>query len=106
MKKMMIILLALCFIAPVGVFAGALEGVAGIKLSNQVNGVYFNDGATPPLAYQLSTGHTQGSKVYATGSADAKIYTKSIAGTAFASSDLLADYDAAALSSGTTWTAL
>lgn len=106
MKKMMIILLALCFLAPVGVFAVTLEGIAGVKLSNQVEGTYFTDSTTNPLAYQLSTGHAQGNKVYATGSADARIYTNEIAGASFVSSDLLTSYSADQISSGDTWSAL
>jgi hypothetical protein len=107
MKKMIIILLALCFIAPVGAFALDLtpdgDAFTSIKLSNQVSGTYFALPATAaatPLAYQLSTGHKQGDKVYATGSANTRLYVKD---SSDPDTDLLGAYVADALSSSDDW---
>ena len=109
MKKTLLFILVIAFLLPAGAFAMALGDVvlAGtmpkIKVSQGVSGVYFNNGNANPTAYQVSTGHKQGTKVYASGSKESKLYTINNTGTAgaYKSSDLLSAYDADLASDGT-----
>ena len=112
MKKLLVALLSLGLFAPAAVFAaGALEGVAGIKLSNQVLGTYYSKTATDGTAYELSAGHAKGNRVYASGSLDQKIYYKAVNLTTpsavVVSTDLISSFSDGTFDSDTSnWTAL
>ena len=82
MKKIFIILLALSILVP-SVAMAATTTAAAIEattptagaisvLSNKVTMIYFSSGNL----YAAASGHESGSKVYASGSADTKIYQK------------------------------
>jgi hypothetical protein len=105
MKRIIIALSVFALLVPALSFSSDLEGIADITLSSGVSGYYFDDGAAEPTAYSLSTGHSQGTKVFASGSGESVIYTKDIDGDSFASSDLLQKYSSD-LSSETDWTAM
>ena len=110
MKKLLVALFSLGVLAPSAVFAaGALDGVAGLKLTNQVIGSYYSKTATDGSAYELSAGHLKGNRVYASGSLDQHIYYKQLAtaGAVVATTDLIQSFAVAGtFASNATWTAL
>ncbi len=89
MKKILYLVI-LCSLVPTLLFAAADDLPAHLtanqKLSNGVSGSYSVDGTQ--TNYFISTGHEQGSKVYASGNFVSEIFYKDLT-AAFASSDLL-----------------
>ena len=117
MKKILVALLSLGLFAPAVVFAAITNlngGIAGIKLSNQVNGSYFSGPtASPGAAYELSATHLKGNRVYASGSGDQKIYYMKCATDPCTAADNIDSFATGGIfasiatgTDGTTWTAL
>ena len=86
MKKI-IIMAFLLTVVPMLACAGALP--ADIKTSKGVSSSYFVNATTDATEYSISTGHSQGNRVFFSGSSDAKIYFNDLGDAAFASTDLL-----------------
>lgn len=96
MKKIIFVIILVCSLCPAIAFSAATSDsdndlvdhlTANQKLSNGVEGTYSVDGTQ--TNYFISTGHKQGSKVYASGNFVAEIYYKDLT-AAYASGDLLA----------------
>ena len=92
MKKVLLFVAVLSLFS-LNSFAGDLQpALTSTSLSNNVSGTYFannSGGGNNATMYMLSTGHSQGDKVYASGNFVSEIYVKDIAGTVFVSGDLI-----------------
>jgi hypothetical protein len=100
MKKIIIIALVLT-VVPMMAFAAAGDWPSDITRSNGVLGSYYVN-ANPATEYSLSTGHTQGNRVYFSGSNDSKIYAIILADSVVLSSDNLLKAHEPAFSSDST----
>lgn len=110
MKKILCLLFVLVFLSFNSFAANLANKLTSTQLSKGVTGTYYSNasgtGNNDATNYVLSTGHKQGSKVYASGNFASEIYTK-VASDPFVSSDLISSapstFDSAAFSG---WTAL
>ncbi len=71
-------------------FAGELDALAGVDLSQGVDGTYFSNANDQTAThFIISTGHTQGNNVYGTSDFSTSVMRGAIAGDTFVSSDLI-----------------